>query len=199
MSLMEMKKMMNLHVRYDCYLLSGLNGVRAWIGNHTHALMWGVITHPSHNLNDGQTKSPLKLWHGGIITSPSLCYSDVIMNVMASQITGVLTACSTYCTGAGQRKHQSSASLAFVRGIHRWPVVPLTKGQLRGKCFHLMTSSLTSSLKWWRHQMETFSALLAICAGNSPVSGEFPAQRLVTRSVDVFFDLRLNKLLSKHS
>ena len=30
---------------------------------------------------------------------------------------------------------------------------------------------------WWRHQMETFSALLAICAGNSPVPGEFPAQR----------------------
>ena len=40
--------------------------------------------------------------------------------------------------------------------------------------------------------METFSALLAICAGNSPVPGEFPAQRPVTRSFDVFFDLRLN-------
>ena len=51
----------------------------------------------------------------------------------------------------------------------------------------------------WRHQMETFSALLAICAGNSPVSGEFPTQRPVTRSFDVFFDLRLNKRLSKQS
>ena len=50
---------------------------------------------------------------------------------------------------------------------------------------------------WWRHQMETFSALLALCAGNSPVPGEFPAQRPVTRSFDVFFDLRLNKRLSK--
>ena len=39
--------------------------------------------------------------------------------------------------------------------------------------------------------METFSALLAIYAGNSPVPGEFPAQRPVTRSVDVFIDLRL--------
>ena len=47
--------------------------------------------------------------------------------------------------------------------------------------------------------METFSALLAICAGNSPVPGEFPAQRPVTRSFDVFFDLRLNKRLSKQS
>ena len=50
---------------------------------------------------------------------------------------------------------------------------------------------------WWRHQMETFSALLAICAGNSPVPGEFPTQRPVTRSFDDFFDLRLNKRLSK--
>ena len=52
---------------------------------------------------------------------------------------------------------------------------------------------------WWRHQMETFSALLAICAGNSPVPGEFPAQRPVTQSFDVFFHLRLNKRLSKQS
>ena len=39
--------------------------------------------------------------------------------------------------------------------------------------------------------METFSELLALCAGNTPVPGEFPAQRPVTRSFDVFFDLRL--------
>ena len=51
---------------------------------------------------------------------------------------------------------------------------------------------------WWRNQMETFSALLALCAGNSPVTGEFPAQRPVTRSFDVFFDLRPNKGLRKH-
>ena len=51
---------------------------------------------------------------------------------------------------------------------------------------------------WWRHQMETFSALLVICAGNSPAC-EFPAQRPVTRSFDVFFDLCLNKWLSEHS
>ena len=49
----------------------------------------------------------------------------------------------------------------------------------------------------WRHQMETFSALLGIWAGNSLVTGEFPAQSPVTRSFDVFFDLRLNKRLSK--
>ena len=48
--------------------------------------------------------------------------------------------------------------------------------------------------------METFSALLAICAGNSPVTGEFPTQRPdTTRSFDVFFDLRPNERLSKQS
>ena len=58
-------------------------------------------------------------------------------------------------------------------------------------------NSCSCIFTWWRHQMETFSALLAICAGNSPVTGEFSAQRPVTRSFDVFFDLRRNKRLSK--
>ena len=47
--------------------------------------------------------------------------------------------------------------------------------------------------------METLSTLLALCAGNSPVTGAFPSLRPVTRSFDVFFDLRLNKRLSKQS
>ena len=46
---------------------------------------------------------------------------------------------SIVCSCANERKHQSSASLAFVRGINRW--IPRTNGQSRGKCFHLMTSS----------------------------------------------------------
>ena len=53
--------------------------------------------------------------------------------------------------------------------------------------------------QWWRHQMETFSMLLALCAGNLPVNGEFPWQRSVMRSFDVFFDLCLNKWSSKPS
>ena len=51
-------------------------------------------------------------------------------------------------------------------------------------------------ITWWRHQMETFSALLTLCAGNSPVTGEFPSQRPVTQSFDVFFDLRLDERAS---
>ena len=45
---------------------------------------------------------------------------------------------------------------------------------------------------WWRHQMETFSAVLALCAGNLPITGEFLSRRPVTQSFYVFFDLRLN-------
>ena len=61
-----------------------------------------------------------------------LHYSDVIMSAMTSQITGVPIVCSTVCSGADQGRHQRSASLAFVRGIHRWPVgsahkVPVTR------------------------------------------------------------------------
>ena len=64
-------------------------------------------------------------------------------------------------------------------------------------CFvTIIFSTLTT---WWRHQMETVFSLLALCAGNSPVPGEFPAQRPVTRRFDIFFDLRLNKRLSKQS
>ena len=62
-----------------------------------------------------------------------------------------------------------------------------------------VTSIKIQQKSWWRHQMEPFSALLALCAGNSPVTGEFPSQRPATRSFDVFFDLHLNKRLRKRS
>ena len=58
---------------------------------------------------------------------------------------------------------------------------------------------INHAFPWWRNQMETFSTLLTICGGNSSITNEFPAQRPVMRSFDVFFDLRLNKRLSKQS
>ena len=70
-------------------------------------------------------------------------YNDVIITTIASQITSLAVVCSTVYSDADQRKHQSSASLVFVWGIHRDRWIPRTKGQLRGKCFHLMTSSCT--------------------------------------------------------
>ena len=136
------------------------------------------------------------------------------MSTIASQITGVSVVCSAVCSGADQRKRQISRSLAFVRGIHRWPVNSPHKGPGTWKMFPfddvimagntvlgrrqslhrfrptnhkpvlpaMMTSWAyvipvrISTVSWWRHQIETFSAYLAICAGNSPVPGKFPAQ-----------------------
>ena len=62
-------------------------------------------------------------------------YSDVIMSAMASQITGVMIVCLNVCSVADQRKHQSSMSLAFVRGIHRWQVNSPHKGPVTRKMF----------------------------------------------------------------
>ena len=76
----------------------------------------------------------------GFITPP-LCmiisrhYNDVIMSAMASQITGVSVVCPTVGSVADHRKHQSSASLAFVQGIHRWPVNSPHKRPVTRKMF----------------------------------------------------------------
>ena len=66
---------------------------------------------------------------------PCLHYDDVIMGAIASQITSLATVYSTVCSGADQRKHQSSASLAFVRGIHRGPVNSPHKWPVTRKTF----------------------------------------------------------------
>ena len=62
-------------------------------------------------------------------------YSDIMMSAMASQITSVSIVCSTVCLGAQQRKHQSSVSLAFVRGIHWWLVDSPHKGPVTRNIF----------------------------------------------------------------
>ena len=62
-------------------------------------------------------------------------YIDVKMGTMASQIFSLAIVYSTVYSGADQRKHQSSASLAFVRGIHRWPVNSPHKWPVTGKMF----------------------------------------------------------------
>ena len=67
----------------------------------------------------------LSIWH----------YNDVIMGAMASQITSLTIVYSTVYSGVDQRKHQRPASLAFVRGIHRWPVNSPRKGPVTRKMF----------------------------------------------------------------
>ena len=76
--------------------------------------------------NDGDFLQPnITLWH----------YRGVIMGVMASQITSLTIVYSTVYSGAHQRNHQSSASLAFVRGMHRRPVNSPHKGPVTRKMF----------------------------------------------------------------
>ena len=70
------------------------------------------------------------------------------MSALASQITGIAIVCSTVCSGLDERNHQSSASLAFVRGMHLWPMDYPHKGPGHGKCFHLMTSSCPPTGVW---------------------------------------------------
>ena len=65
--------------------------------------------------------------------------------------------------------------------------------------FFLVQMLSFMKMPWWRHQMKTISALLALWEGNPPVTGGFPSQRPVTRSFDVSLDLRLNKRLNKQS
>ena len=72
---------------------------------------------------------------------------DVIMTTMASQITSLIVVYSTVYSDADQRKHQSSASLTFVRGI------PRTKDQLHGKCFHMMTLSCDDMVLIWQYNI----------------------------------------------
>ena len=83
------------------------------------------------------------------------------MGAIASQITSLAIVYSAVYSDADQRKHESSASLAFVWGIHRDRWIPRTKGQLRGKCFHLMTSSwivLSSIFTKSRYSISSLSA-----------------------------------------
>ena len=86
-------------------------------------------------------QNPLLLLHD-IYVIP-LHYDDVIMGAIASQINSLTIADSIVYSDADQRKQQSSASLAFVRGFHRGPVNSPHKWPVTWKCFHLMTSSWT--------------------------------------------------------
>ena len=84
-----------------------------------------------------------------------------------------------------------------------WPRYLLSYGVTRPQwvnwLIHLLMGDVAVIWTWWHHKMETFSELLTLCVVNSLVTGEFPSQRPVTRSFDVFFELLRNKRLSKQS
>ena len=102
------------------------------------------------------------------------------MNAMASQITSLTIVYSTVYSCTDQRKHPSSTSLAFVRGIHRWPLNSPHKGSVIWKCFHLMTSSCIRG-----------SYLCSICTSRliiKPV--KYQTQSLAQKALSIFVAIR---------
>ena len=94
------------------------------------------------------------IWHWYIVTfklralrCPSLKWR--LMSAMASQITSLTIAYSSVYLGADQRNHQSSASLAFVRGIHRWPVNSPRKGPVTWKMFPFDDVIILLKIRGW--------------------------------------------------
>ena len=106
---------------------TGTNHIDGSVQNRSNSsanaleLLQPVLSH-RHMLGKGQQQ-------------PCHHYSDVTMRTMASQITSLRIVYSTVYSGVDQRKHRSSASLAFVRGIHRWPMISPHKRPVTRKIF----------------------------------------------------------------
>ena len=172
--------------------------------------MWCDVTNPFPNFNGANVEiwewinNFISQFTGHVITYP--CYSYVIANEKAIAVVVHYEMPLEVCQSRWHCLVELFRQLALRKeNIARWNMTAeIILGLANERRRYIVMSPLfgwahTKNNPWWRHQMETFSALLAICAGNSPVPGEFPAQRPVTRSFDVFFDLRLNKRLSKQS
>ena len=109
-------------------------------------------------------------------------YSDVTISAMASQIIGIWTVCLVVNWGAHQRKHKSSASLAFVKRIHRSPVDSPHKGQVTWQMFPfddvIMMSYRELCYRWLKCQSFTYTipmnTLKLRCILFSPISSRFP-------------------------
>ena len=109
------------------------------------------------NWNPAKSRTPITTTTSVFVAQ--LHYNDVIMGAIASQITSLTMVYSTVYSGADQRRHQSSVSLAFVRGIHRWPVNSPHKWPVTRKMFPFddvimvlnLTQSMTVSLPGFVH------------------------------------------------
>ena len=97
-----------------------------------------------------------------LITGNSIYYSDAIISAMASQITSLTVVYSTVYLSADQRKHQSSASLAFMRGIHRWSVNSSHKGPVTRKMFPFDDLIMICSQCWYLPTVITVHLLLSL-------------------------------------
>ena len=115
------------------------NGTRTHARTHTHTQTWYcdciIVIQGSALLVLYEGNPPAT---GGLPSQRASMwehYKDVMISAMSFQITSFTIVYSTVYSGADQRKHQSSATLAFVRGIHRWPVNSPHKGPVTRKMF----------------------------------------------------------------
>ena len=113
-------------------------GIWAWMRYHIRQKTMDVIDNPCHNISytcykNEHTWSEIRITERRVVMVPH--YNDVIMSALAFQITSLTIVYSTIYSGADQSTHQSSASLAFVLGIHRWPVNSPQKWPVTRKTF----------------------------------------------------------------
>ena len=113
-----------------------------------------------------QKSFPLSWRHHGAADTICSHYNDAIMGAMASQITNLMIVYSAACSGEDQRKHQRSASLAFVQGIHRWPVNSPHKWPVTRKMFSI----------WWRHHAWSITENMFNLVTSTRACGWFPWQ-----------------------
>ena len=121
------------------------------------------------------------------------------MGVIASQITSFTIVYSTVYSDADQRKHQSSASLAFVRGIHRGPVNSPHKWPVTRKCFHLMTSSCRILLVGTiRYLASDLASLQYICwfhqINTASIITKYISMNLIYQRANIYFQNSFNQL-----
>ena len=96
-------------------------------------------------------------------------YCEVIMGAISSQITSLTIVYSTVYSGVDQRKHQNSASRAFVRGTHRWPVNSTHKGSVTRKMFPFDAPSLLSPLTGYSVKLVALQPSLKLLSRYSPI------------------------------
>ena len=133
---------------------------------------------PSHTVSYSNLFSIILQWNYRIILSHCFYFCAHILLKWQSRV----------CHRCVYRCSMKSTSFSLIRYLLHWWWH--TKWLTRSAEIELL------QMTWWRHQTETLFALLAICAGNSPVPGEFPAQKSVMQSFDVFY-MRPNKRFGK--
>ena len=126
---------------------------------------------------DAHVSHLIVLCCGLILINFTQChYNDVIMSAMASQITSLAIVCSIVYLGANQRKLQSSASLPFVRGIHRWPVNSPHKRQVTRKMLPFYDVIMATGYRNWPRYGLRWSGLC--CHSRHSTSGPAVARPL---------------------